>query len=780
MDRQEITVAVRNLVEFVLRSGDLDLRFVGVSRAVAGTKAHQRLQKSYGKNYTPEVFLKHSMYKEAFVLTVQGRADGLIIEQEEVVIDEIKTVTKNLEEIDKEYSRAHWAQVKCYGYIYALQNELENITVQLSYFHLETEGIKRFRKSFTIIQLEEFFQELVEQYLQCAKMQQVWKSKSINAIKKMDFPFPYYRKGQRKMAGAVYQTIRENKKLYVQAPTGIGKTISSLFPTVKALGEGLVDKIFYLTAKTITRSVAQEAMEKMKEYGLELKAITLTAKDKICFCKEASCNPQDCSFAKGHFDRVNEAIKDIFQSENYFTREKIEQYSKIHHVCPFEFSLDLAFWADCIICDYNYVFDPRVYLKRFFDDDTSSYCFLIDEAHNLVDRARGMFSAELTKQSFLELKKQIKSESPRLVKSLNKVNSFLVKMIKSYEIKGILVQKEEPAEFYPFLRKFLVEAEAWLLQNPAGSNHEKILALYFDTLAFLKISELYSESYVTYFSEDNKDLKIKIFCLDPSELLGYALQRGRASIFFSGTLLPLKYYCQILGGSREDYILQLESPFKRENLCLIIAHDISTKYQYREQSYQGIVKYIAGTISVKPGNYLVFFPSYQYMELVCSSFMEHFPQVKVIKQAPSMTEEEREGFLAKFQLKNKETLVGFAVLGGIFSEGIDLVADRLIGSIIVSVGLPQISLETNIIKDYFQKKNGMGFEYAYQYPGMNKVMQAAGRVIRSDLDKGIVLLIDQRFLQRSYQKLFPHEWEGSLKISSFSEVEAKITKFWRS
>ncbi|WP_279230374.1 ATP-dependent DNA helicase [Thermohalobacter berrensis] len=769
---------MRNLVEFVMRSGDLDTRFMGKSRALEGTKAHQKLQKSSDENYTPEVTVKHQFEYEGFKFTIEGRVDGVIEDVEDIIIDEIKTTTKELKLIDENYNPIHWAQGKCYGYIYATQNNLDKISIQLTYFQLDTEEIKRIKKDYSIEELRQFFYQLLDKYLYWAKFVKGWVNKRNNSILSLEFPFKNYRKGQRKLAVAVYKTIVDEKNLFAQAPTGIGKTISTVFPSVKAMGEGYTSKIFYLTAKTITRQVAEETFCILNDNGLKFKTITLTAKDKICFKEESNCNPEKCEYAKGHFDRVNDAILDILKNENLITREIVERYAKKHRVCPFEFSLDIAIWTDGVICDYNYAFDPRVYLRRFFDEGDGDYIFLVDEAHNLVDRGREMFSAELYKKTFLDVRRKIKDKNKYIAKILSKLNSYMLKLKKKCDNKDYYILDDEPEGIYGYLRQLITESEDWLAKNQDVDGYEELLQLYFDAHAFLRIAEFYDERYVAYVEKVNKDFKLKLFCHDPSYLLGEAVKRGNSAIFFSATLTPIKYFRDVLGGKEDDHIMRLPSPFDRKNLCLMIASNISTRYKDRENSYLNIAEYINEVVKGKSGNYMVFFPSYKYMTSVIEIFKERYPNFSLIEQAPSMTEEEREEFLRQFKPDYKETLVGFAVLGGIFSEGIDLKGERLSGAIIVGVGLPQLCLERDIIRDYFNDVNGKGFQYSYMYPGMNKVLQGAGRVIRSEKDKGVVLLIDDRFCYSSYERLFPREWFPYIGIKNKKDIPYYLNKFW--
>ena len=783
---RDIKISVRNLVEFVLRAGDLDSRFMGSSRAVEGTKAHQKIQKEnkerysiiLGEEYLSEVSLKHSVEYNGGTIVIEGRADGILMKNNEVTIDEIKTVTKDIELLHEDYNSLHWAQAKCYAYIYGVQNNLQSINVQLTYYEINTEKIKQFVKVISIEDLKVFFNEIISSYFVWANITSEWNEERDNTIKDLKFPFDNYRTGQRELAVSVYKTVVENKKMFVQAPTGIGKTISTLFPTVKAMGEGHTSKIFYLTAKTITRQVAEDAFDKMKAMGLKFKTITITAKDKVCFSKGSACNPEQCKFAKGHFDRVNEALLDILKNEDTFSREIIEIYSNKYNICPFEFSLDLTLWSDCVICDYNYVFDPRVYLKRFFMDNKGDYTFLVDEAHNLVDRAREMFSAQFHKKLLLQLKRDAKGKDDQLYKVLSKLNTFMLSLKKMCNEDGYYRQDSEPKDIYNLLNKLTKILEVWLTKNEKYEMYDNFLELYFNSLSFMRIAELYDERYITYVESTEDDVVLKIFCLDPSKLLKEASKRGRTVVYFSATLLPILYFKEILGGESEDYHLTLESPFDKDKLNLMIAKDISTKYKNRENSYLKIVEYIYSVISAKNGNYLVFFPSYKYMEEVSNSFAEKYPRIKVSIQSSFMTEEEREAFLEDFSKGDLENILGFGVLGGIFSEGIDLKGDRLIGAIIIGVGLPMICFEREIIKEYYDDKSNCGYDYAYMYPGMNKVLQAAGRVIRTEEDMGTVLLIDDRFLHERYIRLFPKSWDNYKKINSSTHAQKEVCEFW--
>ncbi|SMC45167.1 ATP-dependent DNA helicase [Sporomusa malonica] len=784
-----IKTSVRSLVEFVLRSGDLSAAFTGSSRMVDGSRIHRHIQKSQGSEYEPEISLSIVVERPDVKIQISGRADGVITAKDEagmvqVTIDEIKSVTEELEAIEEGHNLLHWAQAKCYAYIYAVQHGLKQVSVQISYCQVTTLEIKAFKQRYSILELSDFFNCLITEYAMWANRLGEWINERNNSAQLLQFPFSAFRHGQRQLAVAVYKTLSMGLKLFAQAPTGTGKTMATVFPAVKALGMGHVEKIFFLTAKTVTRQLAEEAFDRLRQAGLKCKTLTLTAKEKTCFVPGAACTPEECPYAQGYYDRINLALNDCWRLEA-FTREAIEQCAREHRICPFELSLELAFWTDAVICDYNYVFDPRVYLKQFFHENDAQYCFLIDEAHNLVDRARDMFSAEITKQSFLDIKKSVNDQLPQLAKAAGKINTFLLKTGKSCVEKPAVgefdyfIREQSLTDILPLLRKFMDLAEKWLAKNQQADFREELMDIYFKVNAYLRTSEMYDERYVTYVEKIDKDIKLKLFCVNPSELLKQAVKRGRAAIYFSATLTPLNYFLEILGGEEGDGKIVVPSPFTHNNLALLVADNISTTYKTREKTYDLIVESTTAAIKARAGNYLVFLPSYRYMEEVYQRFSLKNPLIRVVRQIGEMTEEERAEFLCQFSGDNVETLVGFAVLGGVFGEGIDLTGERLIGAIIVGVGLPKVCLEREIIRQWFDKNNRQGYEYAYVYPGMNKVLQAAGRVIRTEQDRGLVLLIDERLSQSRYRRLFPPEWHGAVSAKNVHSIYAKAKGFWQ-
>lgn len=778
MNREQIRISVRNLVEFILRKGDIDNRISKTADKEAmqlGSKIHRKIQRQMGSSYHAEVSLKMMLHEEKYDLQVEGRADGIIVE-EGVTIDEIKGVFRDLEQIE-EPIEVHLAQAKCYAYIYGKQENLENISVQMTYCHLETEQVKRFKESYLLSELEKWFNNLIGEYKKWAEFQIDWKKKRNKSIRRIEFPYEY-RKGQKELATSVYRTILRKKKLFIQAPTGVGKTMATIFPSVKAVGEELGEKIFYLTAKTITRTVVEQAFQLLKKQGLQYKVVTLTAKEKICFCEDKECNPEKCPYAKGHYDRVNQAVYEMITTTDDMSRENIEVYARKYEVCPFEMSLDVAVWVDAVVCDYNYVFDPNAHLRRFFADEVKGeYLFLIDEAHNLVERAREMYSATIYNEEFLEAKRIIKYLDKKLVRKLDICNRQLLELKRECETYQV---HQSVGHFSISMTNLLMEMERFMEECDRAEVKEELLEFYFHVRTFLNVYDVLDENYTIYteMEEDGK-FKLKLFCVNPALNLQNFLEKGNSTVFFSATFLPIHYYKQLLSTEKDDYAIYVDSPFDIKNREILIGSDVSSKYTKRNvQMYERIASYIIKTLEVKKGNYIAFFPSYQFMENVYEVLERRLSGETVcLLQEKMMTEEKREEFLEEFAKEREGNLLGFCVMGGIFSEGIDLTEEKLVGAFIVGTGLPQICYEREILRQYFEKKNGKGFDYAYLYPGMNKVLQSAGRVIRTETDRGVILLLDERFLQRQCQEIFPREWAG-IKKCTLENISEQLEKFW--
>lgn len=842
---QELHTSVRNLVEFILRGGDIDNRSgrMITDAMMEGSKIHRKIQRSMGEDYQAEVPLALTIQAEEYMLVIEGRADGIAYgefpnqnsekeaytqdtfldrtdkSEEMVYIDEIKGVYRNVATMEAPVY-VHKAQAMCYAYIYALQNHLDQIGVQMTYCNLDTEDVKLFQEVFAWDTLADWFGNLIAEYRKWADWQIMWRRKRQESIQNLEFPYPY-REGQRKLVGDVYRTIRRGKNLFIQAPTGVGKTISTIFPAVKAVGEELADRIFYLTAKTITATVAKETFGLLREQGYQAKIIQLTAKEKLCLCgntaieQEAAdqdnpypdfpqikleCNPQNCPYAKGHFDRVNDAVFELLQASDLFTREEILAQARKHRVCPFELSLDVATWCDNILCDYNYVFDPNVYLKRFFQDSSKEkYLFLVDEAHNLVDRSREMYSATLYKEDILAVKKIMKPHNQAIARTLDKCNKAMLDFKRECENYSVC---ESVGVLTFYLMRLVSQMEEFFEKPREFPDKKTVLDFYFELRNFVNIYDLVDENYVIYdeMQEDGRFM-IKLFCVDPSKNLQKCIDKSVSTIFFSATLLPINYYKRLLSTKEDNYAIYAQSTFDETQRLLAFGRDVSTKYTRRGPAeYEKIARYIRAAIRSKKGNYMVFFPSYKMMQDVYDVFVcveresdtrsgvavSDEPNIveesleeslTIIMQHSNMNEAEREEFLQAFEQEDGGTLVAFCVMGGIFGEGIDLKNDRLIGAVIVGTGLPQISNEREILKQYYDKQGLSGFDYAFRYPGINKVLQAAGRVIRTQEDRGIIVLLDERFLQSDYNALYPREWKNRI-VGNVETVDAEICKFW--
>ncbi len=833
-----IEISVRGLVEFLLRCGDLDNRTGGSTEdaMLAGSRMHRKLQDAAEGDYQPEVPLEGiwEYPGEDLSVHVQGRADGIYQgtnpgETESLwTIDEIKTTYRQLRSI-REPEKVHLAQAKCYAWFYASQNHLEKVCVRMTYCNLQTEGIRRFYEMNTREELEAWYRDLMEQYHPWAKFAADWKKTRNESIRALEFPFPY-RKGQRELAANVYRTIVHGRKLFLEAPTGTGKTVTTLFPSIKAIGEEKADRIFYLTAKTVTGAAAEKAVRQMREKGLRMKSVLLTAREKVCVLEKPDCNPESCHRAKGHFDRINEAIYALLTHEESFSRENIAEYAEQYQVCPFEMALDMSLFADVVIGDYNYLFDPHAYLRRFFAGGGAGkgqFLFLIDEAHNLVDRGREMYSASLVREEVLEMRRKVKDLWPKLYTKIGRISREMLaigretsgcRMLESVDRLAGLVTDAD-LELSGILGEERIADQSGRGGKDPDRKKKKelrpeLLDFYFKIDHFASIYSTMDERYVCYAqmpgsstgeirgtvsgsgnraaehqapgitAENGKrragNVRVRLFCVDPGRRLRECMEKGRASILFSATMLPITYYKSLLGGTEEDYEIYAQSVFDPEKRGLYLVKDLTSRYQYRTpDTFERLADCIAGVISQRNGNYMVFFPSYAFLNQVADRFELRYGQTcTVIRQRSAMQEEERQAFLRRFdEIYDDRTLLGFCVMGGIFSEGIDLKNDSLIGVMIVGTGIPQICTERELLKNYFDARGENGYDYAYRFPGMNKVQQAAGRVIRTSEDVGIVVLIDDRFLTPACRRLFPAEWSNA-QITDSREVGKLAEKFW--
>ncbi len=764
-------VSIGKMVNLVLRSGDIDNRVNAGDRTEEGQKVHRLLQAAYTEGWEKEVTFRRAF--EAHGLQIQGRADGVF---ERRMIHEIKSTRRSLSDWEADGLEVHWAQAMCYAYMLGEAEGLENVDILLTYYNDRTEERKDLRRTHTLPDLTAYVEDLVARYAVWHQLQEQWVQTRDQALQAMAFPYGDYRPGQRRLAAAVYTALRDGFPMMAEAPTGVGKTISTLFPALKAMGEDRVDRVFYLTAKTVVRTVAEDAAADMRRAGGRLKSVTLTARDKICFTEDKKCNPVDCPYAKGHFDRINTCILDTLDQEDHMDRENIILFAEKHQVCPFELALDIASFSDVIICDYNYVFDPLVKLQRFFSEVTERYTFLVDEAHNLPTRARDMYSAQVVKDELAVLRKAFPRKSApyrelgKLVKALKEAVSTLDSMGKSYSTSPLpsTTLCSQTRKSFEAAVKFTADTDGFELPTKES---EILIGLY----RFDAISQLFSGGY-QWLESTQEGGTARLMCIDPSELLRDCYQQAVSTVVFSATMAPYGYYEEVLGliGCPK---LVLDSPFPRENRLMLHGGGVDTRLHGREASYGPIADYIEALVQGRQANYLVFFPSYDFMNRIEALLASRDDTWVLHPQKPGMTEAEKTAFLEVFEAQGEQTVIGLAVLGGTFSEGIDLSGSRLEGVAIVGFGTPYVSMENSIIQNYYDSKGKDGYTYAFVYPAINKVVQAVGRLIRTETDRGVVLLLDDRYQSRRYQNLFPKAWNLK-QLHRCSEVHEVHVGFW--
>lgn len=774
-----IRLSVHQLVDFLLRSGDIDNRIFNRSSMTEGSRIHNAYQSLQDSNYISEYPLKHLFVVGEVQILLEGRADGIIKRKNgEFVIDEIKTTVTELEEFRKDNIEWHLGQAKCYAYMFALEQKLESIGVKLTYIRQGKEKEQLIDNyTFFTSELEQYIYDLLEEYLEFYNVVFRLNEKRDESIKNLSFPFKNYRNGQRELAKYCYSVAKNGGRLFVEAPTGIGKTMSTLYPFIKRIAEDDKARIFYLTAKASGKESAYNAIELLKSNGLSITDIVVTARDKICFCKGKGCNPDECPYAKDYYNKIQVVLKYSLSSFTTFDEKLIQQIANENMICPFEFELDLSLFSDVIICDYNYMFDPLSYMKRFFDEDASHFLALVDEAHNLIDRSRDMYSSRLSYNKYLLARKSVRhSKLTKLKRNLTKLTKMFSETYDSLEEGNTEISNFSDNQ-YKVLDSFVT-----MFQDINKNEHKEVtkelLDFYLDVLEFMKISEFYNERYISFISKSKDEMTFNLICLDASKFLQRRMEDVKATVLFSATLSPMKYFIDTLGGdSGTDPTLSLASPFNEDNLEILVAPKVSTKYKDREKSYKEIADYIKSFVSNKIGNYFIYCPSYEYLERIYS-FIE-LEDADIYTQTKDMSDREKIEFLDNFHSNPIRTTIGFLVIGGAFSEGIDLVSDRLIGAVIIGIGMPKINFESDKISEYFKEQNLPGYDYAYINPGMNKVMQAVGRVIRSEEDKGAVLLIDERYMSRQYKDLFREEWSSYKVVYSPKEVSDLLSKFFK-
>ena len=783
-----LTLPIRRLVEFLLRTGSIDSRFTGFDRALEGARLHRKLQRAAVKespDYQAEAALKQDYTCAGIAYTLEGRADGVFTDKDGTpTIDEIKTTTLPPELITGEQSPEHWAQAQIYAAIYARQQGLPAMRVRLVYYQVDEDLEFTFHHDYSADALDAIVTDLLTQYAPWAKRSAEWQRMSRASRQALPFPFASYRPGQRAMMNAVYKTCTEGGQLLCQAPTGIGKTMSVLFPALKAVGEG--GPIFYLTARGTTRAAAENALTLLRaaDPDLKLRSVTLTAKDKICLQEHRECTPEACPYANGYYDRVKAALWDGLDT-HALTADALQALAHKHKVCPFELGLDLSLWCDVVVGDYNYLFDPVVHLMRFFET-AGDYLFLIDEAHNLPGRARDMHSASLCKSAFYDAKKRLGKGKSSLKNALAKVNNIFIEWRhRCEEVLGdsrfgrTYFEKSRAEDFDRALTKLCEPLEIWLDEHrDPGETHDALLQLYFDIRAWLRVADTFDSHFVLQISAVGSEVRAAMLCLDPSDFLAADFAKGRAAVLFSATLAPAGYY-KDLCGLPDARAVALRSPFDPANMGLWCARQVSTRYKDRADSIAKVSDLLDVMAAAQPGHYLAFFPSYSYLQQVWEDFTARYPDQPTLCQESSMDEGQRTEFLAQFLARDGKPLLGFAVLGGVFGEGVDLTGESLIGVAVVSPGLPQIGPRQEQLRDYFEETRGAGFDYAYRYPGMNKVLQAAGRVIRTPQDRGVVLLIDDRFLAPDTRRLMPPHWEHLRVVDSADAWKDELAAFWK-
>lgn len=772
-----LRLSVHQLVDFLLRAGDIDTRVYNKASMLEGTRIHAFYQKKQGKHYISEYPLKETFEVDDFLVTLEGRADGIIVLPTRVIIDEIKSTVIDLDEFAASQTAWHLGQAECYALMYAHEKDLEEIDVRLTYISqvTDTQMVKEFH--YRVEELEEKIHHLILEYLDFYRILYEKKMKRNQTAKELAFPFDHFRSGQRNLAKYAYAIATKGGYLFVEAPTGIGKTISTLYPFVHAFKEEKNEKIFYLTAKNSGKESALHATLLLKEKGFSGSVILITAKDKVCFQEGAACNPDECPFARSYYQKIQQILKESLLKYEVFDENRIIDIASKYEICPFELSLDLSLYTDIIVCDYNYAFDPLVYMKRYFDEDTSTFVALIDEAHNLVERGRSMYSVSVSYEMYKNCKKSLAHlEHKKMKTALKRMQKTFKKWNDDYEVGTQILSDMEETDLRAF--DTFLKAGQDVLKNHSSFVDDAFLEFYFAINAFLKLYELYDESFALYIAKkDHLSLSLELLCLDPSLQLKRRLHYFRAAVIFSATLSPSDYYISQLGGQEQDAFLALPSPFPKENLLLMVRPNLSTKLRNRYQTLDELVETIQVFIKNKIGNYFVFFPSYEYLLAVIERLDDE--DFDVVVQKKDMKEKEKIEFLNQFSSHPKRSTVGFVVLGGAFSEGIDLMGDRLIGAIVIGVGLPTISFERDLIKKYYDEKSGDGYLNSYVNPGMNRVMQAVGRVIRSENDRGMILLIDDRYLQKTYRDLFKNEWSHYEVVMDNVEMQEMMQNFWK-
>lgn len=759
------SVNVRTLAEFTLQRGDLTM--AAVDRMNEGAKGHRQLQAMLAPGWKSEEAVAREETVGGVTMRVQGRADAVRRENGRVQVMEIKTTAQQPNMIRIDDHPAHLAQGEIYAYLICANEGIEDAEVILCYYRLDG-AENRYRRSYSFAQLREKFLKLAQPYASWLALIDEWKEQSAPTLQSMKFPFENYREGQRDMAAQIYYAMRDGSSTLIEAPTGIGKTAASLFGALKALGKQKVTALFYLTARTTGRRAAEMALDRMRQQGLKLRSISITAKEKCCLLEKKECF--GCPYAADYYERRREALREAMRIEAA-DAESIHRLAVEYELCPYELSLDMSEQADVIICDYNYAFDPRVRLRRYFDQK-SKVGLLVDEAHNLPDRARDMLTVELSGQRVEELRRMIGRYEGRQ----SPMYQSLTRLLKALTRENVEPEAltEAPEEFLLAAQSFTQEAEELRSAEP------DVVSLMLDAGWFVRIGRKFDETHyrTMIFPESEKRICVRLWCFDPSEYLRRMFKRVGGVAMFSATLAPMDHYARQLGldTNGADTLLKLESPFPPENL-LSLNLPVSVKFNDRERTLDAVVQVIHAMSAAHPGNYLACFPSFDYLTKAYERYRFSFPDDFVMRQTSAMPENARAEFIECFEEHPRRSMVAFIVLGGVFAEGVDLPEDRLSGAAIVSTGIPQIGFERALIQELYDDGFGTGYDVAYTYPGIRRVLQAAGRVIRTETDRGVVLLLDTRYDGEKVKELLPVHWQMQ-RVKKLEILKNKLNAFW--
>ncbi|MEX1376906.1 MAG: ATP-dependent DNA helicase [Eubacteriales bacterium] len=750
---------------------------VSTQRMQQGIQTHIKRQEEQKK--ISEFPLEYMIEGVNVKIRIRGKADIVDTSGEIAAIEEIKTYFGKIEK-KKSVSDEHLAQCKCYCAMYVIKNNIDEITARIAYVEYESSETKFFEYNYTKDEILNWFDEKLEYILNIFESRQEHINKRDLSAREMKFPFGKYRAGQKEMATYVYKGCKNSTIQFIQAPTGIGKTMGTIYPAVKAFAYEGYERIFYATAKNTIKKIAEEAINVLRNKGLIINSIALTAKETSCPQKIYNCHPKVCSRARGYYDRLGLAM-DCFEENKHYNIEEVRKIADKFNICPFELSLDISVESDIIICDYNNIYDPRAKLKRFFDDG-GDYAALIDEAHNLVGRAREMYSGEIDKKMYDNLAaKMSRVRSKGAIAALEhaeSISQYLNQQIKDMDEADINHEiLEQPLDVLnKRLEKFIEAAEAVMDMSSTREYTKDFLDVFYNTKGYLLTLAKADENYIHYIVREDGNIRIKMFCIDPSQRLQDCHNKSRATVLFSASLTPFKYYTRLLQKSQDCATYELASPFYKDNLKVIINANLPVEYKFRDKFIKELAESIYTFVKAKKGKYLIFFPSYGYMDKVHKLFIALYDDIFAPKQQRNMDSRNREAFISLFS--DDAHMAAFAVMGGVFSEGIDLKGEKLIGAVIVGTGFPMISLENNFIRDFHDSKEEEGLGYAYIYPGFNKVLQSVGRVIRSEEDKGAVLLIDRRFARQEYQNLMPSWWKPLEYADDIDDIKKSIVSFW--